>query len=83
VVAARKWIEFVRQLAEPATEDLKLVSEQLGDKSRELSAKTAQQQEALVRSQLARARLRLTKATESQREIRELLLLDEEPDGQP
>jgi hypothetical protein len=83
VVRARHWIEYVRLLASSATQDLDAIKESIEDSSRELGTKTQAARESLARSQIARARFRLSAAYVKQREIRSLLLLDEEPEGQP
>ena len=82
MVAARKWVEFVRQLRDPATEDLDEIAYDIDVGFKTLSARTSAQQIQIDRSKLNRARDRLRTAREQQAAIRSILLLDEEePDG--
>lgn len=78
IVAARKWIEFARLLAPTATQDLDHVREQLDDASKDLSTRTQDAQQALARSRIYRARLRVADATRQRLEVRSLLFLDED-----
>jgi hypothetical protein len=79
-VAARHWITYVDLLKDSATLDTDQIAEEIADAERDLNAKTAQKREALARSQLARARKRLTDARKQRRELRLAMLLDEDPD---
>lgn len=81
IVEAAKWIAFARLLRESATQDLDEVTESLNDASRDLAAKTQSAQENLKRSRIARARIRLAEAYKHRREVRNLLLLDEDIHG--
>jgi len=78
VLAARRWVEYIRLLAEGATKDLDAVQEQIDDSAREMAARTHEQQKSLNRSRIARARIRLKKARDQQAELRQALLLDDE-----
>lgn len=83
LVAARKWIEFVRALAPSATQDLDTIKEQVEDDARDLSTKSQSAREGLARSRISRARARLMTAYQQRAKVRELLLLDEDSDGEP
>lgn len=74
----------MRRLTPIATQNLDAIAERLEDEMRGLNAKTPEAQKALAKNQIYRHRARLHAAYQQQREVREALLLDEEPpSGQP
>ena len=77
-MAARKWIEFVRQLRDIATTDLDAVAQEISDAYSEMNARSEPQRRALANRKLNRARNQLRDARDKQAEVRAALLLDEE-----
>jgi hypothetical protein len=77
MVGVRRWIEYVGLLKDDATLNTEHIREEIADAERDLNAKSSQQQEALQRSRLNRAKSRLAEARRHRRQIRKRLHLED------
>jgi hypothetical protein len=81
VVAARKWVEFVRSLKRDATFNVDLAEQSIADDEEDLrlaDVKDAGVRRAVARRRLLRRKNALLEARAHRAQVRELLLLDDE-----